>query len=50
MAGTVAYHQQQPWIINTTVQENILFGLPLQDERFRAVIEKAALQVGELQH
>jgi ATP-binding cassette, subfamily C (CFTR/MRP), member 1 len=41
--GTVAYVPQQPWIINDTVQRNILFGSEL-DERFYAeVVESCAL-------
>ena len=31
--GTVAYVPQQAWILNTSAQENILFGLPFDQER-----------------
>jgi ATP-binding cassette subfamily C (CFTR/MRP) protein 1 len=34
VAGSVAYCAQQPWILNDTVQGNILFGLPMEEERF----------------
>jgi ABC-type multidrug transport system fused ATPase/permease subunit len=34
VCGTIAYHQQQPWILNMTIQENILFGLPYDEVSF----------------
>lgn len=42
--GSVAYHQQNPWIFNASLQNNILFGKPMDDERFAAVIKAAALE------
>lgn len=36
LKGTVAYHQQQPWIINASMRENILFGLELDVEKLEA--------------
>lgn len=41
--GAVAYHSQVPWILNSTVRENILFGLPQEDWRFREALEASAL-------
>lgn len=31
--GIVAYVPQQAWIMNASAQENILFGLPFDEER-----------------
>lgn len=39
----IAYVAQQAWIQNTTLKNNILFGLPYNDERYRKVIEACAL-------
>jgi ABC-type transport system involved in cytochrome bd biosynthesis fused ATPase/permease subunit len=39
VAGSVAYVEQQPWIQNMTIRENILFGSEYDEERYCAVIE-----------
>lgn len=41
---SVAYHQQQPWIINATVRDNIIFGKPLDEKRLERAIAAAALE------
>mmetsp|Transcript_842 Transcript_842/g.2339 ORF Transcript_842/g.2339 Transcript_842/m.2339 type:complete len:1469 (-) Transcript_842:87-4493(-) len=41
--GTVAYAAQSAWILNATVRDNILFGKPLDKERYDAVIEACQL-------
>lgn len=35
VTGTVAFSSQDPWIMNGTARENILFGKPLEKERYR---------------
>ena len=42
--GTVAYTQQDPWIQNATVRDNILMGAPLEESRYRHVLEACALR------
>ncbi|TFK23813.1 ATP-dependent bile acid permease [Coprinopsis marcescibilis] len=42
--GSVAYAPQAPWIRNATVRDNILFGQPYDELRFRAVIEACSLE------
>ena len=32
--GTICYVPQQAWILNATFKENIIFGLPLDKQRF----------------
>lgn len=34
IAGSMAYVGQEPWIINGTARDNILFGKPYDEERF----------------
>jgi len=42
--GSMAIVSQQAWIFNDTVRENIVFGLPFDESRYRAVIECCSLQ------
>jgi ABC-type multidrug transport system fused ATPase/permease subunit len=42
--GSIAYCQQQAWIQNATLRENILFGLPWDEGRYNKVIETCALE------
>ncbi|KAM3485941.1 hypothetical protein MY8738_000961 [Beauveria namnaoensis] len=42
-ANSVAYVAQVPWLHSGTIQENILFGSPLDRERYNRVIEACAL-------
>ncbi|CAA7270432.1 unnamed protein product [Cyclocybe aegerita] len=41
--GTVAYAPQTPWIRNATLRENVLFGQPDDEEKFREVIRACSL-------
>uniref|UniRef100_A0A8C1PNJ1 ATP-binding cassette, sub-family C (CFTR/MRP), member 8 n=1 Tax=Cyprinus carpio TaxID=7962 RepID=A0A8C1PNJ1_CYPCA len=42
--GAVAYASQKPWLLNTTLAENITFEMPLIKQRYRAVIEACSLE------
>lgn len=42
--GTIAYVSQVPWLENASIQSNILFGLPLEQSRYRAVLAATALE------
>ncbi|KAJ3120372.1 hypothetical protein HK100_012825, partial [Physocladia obscura] len=42
--GSVAYCQQASWIQNTTVKENILFGRPFDDARYKHVVRVCSLE------
>lgn len=42
--GSVAYVSQNPWLVNSTLRENILFGLPLVQPRYNQVIDACALE------
>jgi ATP-binding cassette subfamily C (CFTR/MRP) protein 1 len=41
--GNVAYVAQTAWILNKTVRDNILFGLPYNEEKYNKVIEACSL-------
>uniref|UniRef100_A0A673IM37 Canalicular multispecific organic anion transporter 2-like n=1 Tax=Sinocyclocheilus rhinocerous TaxID=307959 RepID=A0A673IM37_9TELE len=41
--GSVAYVPQQAWIQNATLRDNILFGRPYAEQKYRCVLEACAL-------
>jgi ATP-binding cassette subfamily C (CFTR/MRP) protein 1 len=41
--GTIAYVPQQAWIQNCTLEQNILFGRPMERARYEQIIEACAL-------
>ena len=41
--GSVAYVTQEPWILNATVRENIVFGYPMSERRYYEAINYCAL-------
>jgi ABC-type multidrug transport system fused ATPase/permease subunit len=44
LKGQVAYAAQSPWILNATLRENILFGKPLDEEKYRRVLDACQLE------
>jgi ABC-type multidrug transport system fused ATPase/permease subunit len=40
----VAFVSQTPWLQNTTIKDNILFGAPFDEKRYKKVIAACALQ------
>uniref|UniRef100_A0A8C1V9X7 ATP-binding cassette, sub-family C (CFTR/MRP), member 8b n=1 Tax=Cyprinus carpio TaxID=7962 RepID=A0A8C1V9X7_CYPCA len=42
--GSVAYASQRPWLLNATVEENILFDMAPNEKRYKEVIEVCQLQ------
>nr|XP_045598586.1 ATP-binding cassette sub-family C member 3-like isoform X1 [Procambarus clarkii] len=42
--GKVAYVSQQAWLQNATLKENITWGQPFDEERYRKVVDACALQ------
>ncbi|CAK7230583.1 hypothetical protein SBRCBS47491_007634 [Sporothrix bragantina] len=40
---SIAYIAQIPWIENATIRDNIIFGLPVDEERYQKTIEVCAL-------
>lgn len=43
-SGGVAYASQQSWLQNRTLRENILFGAPFDEERYKQVVTECALE------
>ncbi|KIW98705.1 uncharacterized protein Z519_00366 [Cladophialophora bantiana CBS 173.52] len=43
MESSIAFVAQIPWIENATIRENILFGLPLDNDRYQKVLHACAL-------
>lgn len=43
IAGSVSLVQQVPWIQNKTIRDNILFGLPMDVQKYNATIEACCL-------
>jgi ABC-type multidrug transport system fused ATPase/permease subunit len=41
--GSIAYTAQDPWIQNSTVEGNILMGLPMDERRYKRVIAACAM-------
>ncbi|KAI0750650.1 hypothetical protein C8Q80DRAFT_1097969 [Daedaleopsis nitida] len=43
-SGGVAYAAQESWVQNETIKDNILFGAPFDEERYKKVISQCALE------
>ncbi|KAI1326944.1 P-loop containing nucleoside triphosphate hydrolase protein [Xylariaceae sp. FL0255] len=43
ISGAIAFVAQIPWIENATVKDNVLFGLPYDEQRYKKTIEVCAL-------
>lgn len=41
--GTVAYADQNPWIINDTVKNNILFGETFNEKQYHSALRHSRL-------
>jgi len=41
--GKVAYAAQSPWILNASLRDNILFGIPMDQDRYEKVLEVCQL-------
>lgn len=44
LEGRLSYAAQEPWLFSATVRDNILFGLPLDKQRYRTVVKMCALE------
>ncbi|KAK3935918.1 P-loop containing nucleoside triphosphate hydrolase protein [Diplogelasinospora grovesii] len=42
--GAIAYVAQIPWIENASIKDNIVFGLPVDEERYNKTVEVCALK------
>jgi len=44
MGGSLAYVAQQAWIVNDSLQSNVLFGQQLDEQRWEACVHACSLQ------
>ncbi|CAL9134066.1 unnamed protein product [Musa acuminata var. zebrina] len=44
VSGSKAYVSQSPWLLSGNVRENIVFGLPFDNEKYEKIIEVCALK------
>ncbi|XP_038682857.1 ABC transporter C family member 14-like [Tripterygium wilfordii] len=44
VCGTTAYVSQTSWIQNGTIQENILFGMPMDSEKYKDIVRICCLE------
>ena len=44
VGGSFAYVPQQAWVLNTTLEDNIVFGAPKNEEYYKSVIQACALE------
>jgi hypothetical protein len=44
VSGRIAYMSQENWIRNTSLRNNVLFGLPYDADRYHMVLDAAALR------
>ncbi|KIJ38971.1 hypothetical protein M422DRAFT_258389 [Sphaerobolus stellatus SS14] len=42
--GGVAYAPQESWVQNATIRDNIVFGSPFDEERYKKVLQQCALE------
>jgi ABC-type multidrug transport system fused ATPase/permease subunit len=47
--GRIAYAPQQPWIQNATIRDNIIFGLPFNEDAYNKVLDICCLRPDLLQ-
>jgi ABC-type uncharacterized transport system fused permease/ATPase subunit len=45
VGGAIAYVPQTPWVQNLSLRDNILFGMPFDEARYKAVIHACALEL-----
>lgn len=45
IGGHIAYVPQSPWVQNLSLKDNILFGMPYDEAKYKSVIHACALEL-----
>ena len=45
VGGAIGYVPQSPWVQNLSLRDNILFGLPYDEAKYRGVVHACALEL-----
>lgn len=45
VGGSIAYVPQSPWVQNLSLKDNILFGMPYDEAKYKAVVHACALEL-----
>ena len=45
VSGSIAYAAQEAWLFNATLKENILFGMPFDEDKYDNVIWACSLRM-----
>ncbi len=43
VVGSVSYASQEPWVFSGSIRQNVLFGLPFDEDKYGRVIEACGL-------
>ncbi|PGH16784.1 hypothetical protein AJ80_05099 [Polytolypa hystricis UAMH7299] len=44
LTESIAYCAQEPWLVNATIKDNILFSAPFDEDRYREVLKACSLE------
>ena len=48
--GRISYVSQEPWVFSGTVRDNILFGQPYEEDKYKRIVSVCALQAVSLRY
>jgi ATP-binding cassette subfamily C (CFTR/MRP) protein 4 len=42
--GSIYYLSQEPWVFTSSIKQNILFGMPYEEKKFKEIIQICCLE------